>query len=154
MFVCMIQFKCENGRIILRLKYHQWNKTATSEKFAMIKSSEDFVEKWNEMQFPVPSSIDSPSLHVPQKTSPSLGSNSKPKRMLSPGPLTSASLQSSLCEQGGTPAPKKLKFIKEGVDENIELSKKGKSSYVVYTFITLILPYCKHMCMCLLNTSW
>lgn len=44
-----MQFQCENGRIILPLRNHEWNKSAISRQFALISSSTDFIAKWNDV---------------------------------------------------------------------------------------------------------
>ena len=115
-FFLHFQFSCDNGRIILSLKAHEWNKSDVSSKFSGVTSVSEFVTKWHE------------EIQISQ-TRREHGEKRK-NEARSPNPL-SPSLSFprvpsnfGVCispPNGCYPSPsKRLKYIKEGIDEQIE----------------------------------
>ena len=157
----VFQFSCENGRIILPLKAHEWNKFL---KFSSISTVADFVSQWQEESPSAPVSRrewaekqqeespsapvsrreraekrqeETPSVSVSRReraekrktevVSASLGSPLSPSSNLSSSsPLTS--LSSGACVSFASDClsqSKRLKYIKEGIDGQIERCRVG-----------------------------
>ena len=143
-----VQFKCDNGRIILPLKTHEWNKSAVSNKFALISSSEFVAKSDMEQSHPfsqVPAASTQKS-HPPAQSSdrslvphsPSRGEKHKHSvnDSRSPTPASTSSGHSlsttspviSTCISESQSPSKRCKYIKESIDEAIERCKKGKET--------------------------
>jgi len=123
-----IQFHCENGRIILALKRFEWNKSDISSKFALL-SSADFVKKWDdEMRSHMPSQAEGRKRCRSEK-SPTPSSSKQPQPRSLPLLSTPASPPDT-CIVSGSPA-KRCKYIKEDIDESIQLSKKGDNDFIL-----------------------
>lgn len=116
-----LQFKCENGRIVLSIKYHEWNKTTFSAEFSGISLSSEFVSRYNEL---VHSTADSGEAFSPQsERSLSVSVPTVPRNPKRPSVPCATSVDVFTDER---PSPsKKLKYIKDGIDEQIEKKRKG-----------------------------
>ena len=99
-----MQFQCANGRIILSMKYHQWNRSLIKE----IVPLEDFVTQVNTVL------VATSNLSHPESTSPSCSSGSSPAASVKR--RNPVSIQSP---------SKRCKHIKDSIDEDIEIHKKG-----------------------------
>lgn len=113
-----VQFNCKNGRIVLCLKFHEWNKSAISSMFRQVASSTDFVSTWgsevinnsagDQISISRKRPISSSSWCVDTSPAPSLTPEDSPN---------SASSAKRQCSNGYNVA---------GIDERIESCKKGK----------------------------
>lgn len=139
MLTFSFQFQCENGRIILALKFHEWNQSDFSSKFSAISTAAEFVEQWHEEMSSRPDRADkpknsdsrSPSSHMPSLPPADLLSTSgatkrRHSESKSPTPSPAQPTTSAMCIWSEAPSPsKRCKFIKEGIDEQIERSRRG-----------------------------
>ena len=145
--IFLFQFKCENGRIVLPLKCHEWNQSDFSAKFSSVTSAKEFEAKWlEEMSGSAPNdATDSSTMPSPMSTSTQSEQSSRlahastptssgfvqsdrpPKRRhgesKSSQGASHSSFQSGILSESPS---KRCKFIKEGIDERIERCRKGK----------------------------
>ena len=119
------QFACENGRIVLCLKNHEWNKSAISSVFKQVASSGDFVSTWEAEM--ISNSQGGSGTSDRQRSEPvlTLGDRSTRKRS-----ATSADVSPGLCNTeeilGGPPSSKKqCDYMSDGIDQRIERCRKG-----------------------------
>ena len=111
--------QCENGRIILSIQQHNWSKSVVAER---ILSVDDFVTAVNKMLDPNREPTNSSVLEADKENCVELVSTNV-KRHRVPSSLKSPS--------------KKLKYIDNSVDEEIERHKKGilKNLCAIYHII-------------------
>lgn len=124
----LIQFKCENGRVVLPLKFHEWNQSEISAKFSDISTAKDFELKWLEEMSGsggIGTSGSSPSSHPIRHNSNEAKSPKRAAKRKHYESSSQSSLQSTSILIDSPSPSKRCKFIKESIDESIERSRKG-----------------------------
>ncbi len=133
-----LQFKCENGRIILSIKHHEWNKSTFSSEFADASLSSEFVSRYNELVGEPGDTDSQPPEYRPDHT-PQVPSRKRPS-------LPDASGTESDVISVERPSPtKKYKYISGGIDEEIERKRIGMVT-VHFSIFSLSVFIC--LCMC------
>ena len=117
-FTCN-QFSCENGPILLRVRSHDCI-DGFSANFMGVKTSYDFLNKWNELTARSTHTPPEKAATAPSHSASHSGHITPMKRQ------SGAAIASSGVLHYEQPSPtKKRRFIKDPIDEAIERAKKG-----------------------------
>lgn len=128
--IVYVQFKCENGRIILCLKNHEWNKSAISSMFKQVSSSADFVETWESDIITPSTSLQASRRLVTPFTEMATASTETahiPPASRKRTATSSFTISPTLASSTEIPCapPTKKRSSLDGIDLKIELCRKG-----------------------------
>ena len=116
----ILQFECENGRIILSVNSHLWHKNELSSEFKH-NAAPDFISHWA-------SKYNSAGNGMTRKRNlDQVGDFPSQTNTIESGASAAADNGKSAVIHDSMSPSKRAKYIKEGIDETIEKGKVGKS---------------------------